>query len=153
MFVRSRQPFIGAQLARDLVSALSARPAGALLVTPFVKLFTAILNAPSPASVPGDFTEATFVGYAGLALTLPLIGPVNLIQYTVGGHNEVDFIAGAVVAPGQNILGYYVVDDNAAPTRVYLSELFLNPIPIVNLGDTISLDVIFGIDENTQTQP
>jgi hypothetical protein len=152
MFVTSKQPWFTRALANALVGTLSAVPGAALLVTPFVKLFTAASANPSPNSVPTDFTEATFAGYAGLALTLPLVGPINLLPQTVGSHNEVDFIAGAVVAPGETILGYYVVDNNAAPTKVYLSELFQSPIPIVNPGDSISLDVIFGVDENTQTQ-
>jgi hypothetical protein len=147
MFVTSVQPFFTFDFMSEVVDALSARPAAALLVTPFVKLFTSTSANPSPLSVPGDFTEATFVGYAGQAMTLPLLGPANLIPNTIGGHREVDFLAGAVVAPGENILGYYVVDDNAAPTRVYLSELFQAPIPIINPGDTISLDVIFGFNE------
>lgn len=153
MFVTSVQPFYNRTLANALVAALSARPAAALLVTPFLKLFTASTANPSPNSVPGDFTEATFSGYAGVAITLPLIGPINLTPSVVGAHGEGNFTADAgITPPGQNILGYYVVDDNAAPTKVYLSELFASPIAIVNPGDSISLDVLFGIDENTLVQ-
>lgn len=146
MFVTSVQPFFTFDFMSDIVTALSVNPAAALLVTPIVKLFTAVSANPNPLSVPGDFTEAAFVGYADQALTLPLLGPANLIPNTIGGHREVDYLAGAVVAPGENILGYYVVDNSGAPTKVYLSELFQAPIPIINPGDTISLDVIFGFN-------
>jgi len=153
VFVTSIQPFYQFDFMSEIVDALSTNPAAALIVTPFVKLFTAAANNPSPQSVVADFTEATFVGYAGKALTLPLIGPSNMAPNILGGHREVDWLAGAVVAPGETILGYYVVDDNAAPTRVYLSELFQAPIPIINPGDEISLDVIFGFNMNAAVAP
>ena len=153
MFVTSIAPFYTFDFMSEIVDALSARPAAALLVTPFVKLFTAVAANPSPISIVADFTEATFVGYAGKALALPLVGPANAAPNVIMGHNEADWLAGAVVAPGEVILGYYVVDDNAAPTRIYLSELFQAPIPIINPGDEISLDVLFGFNMGAQVAP
>lgn len=153
MFAVSVNPWISHALATDLIAALSARPAGALLTTPFVKLFTAVSANPNPYSAVADFTEATFTGYAGQACTLPLIGPINVTGSTIAGLGNVNFVAGSgITPPGQTILGYYVVDDNAAPTKVYMSELFPSPIPIVNPGDAISLDVLFAADENPLLQ-
>jgi hypothetical protein len=153
MFVTSVAPFWTFDFMSEIVDALSTNPAAALIVTPFVKLFTAVAANPSPQSIVADFTEATFVGYAGKAMTLPLVGPANAAPNVLMGHREVDWLAGAVVAPGEVILGYYVVDDNAAPTRVYLSELFQAPIPIINPGDEISLDVLWGFNMGVQVAP
>ena len=153
MYLTSVKPWLTRALADALFNALSARPAGALILTPFLKLFTAVTANPSPSSVPTDFTEATFTGYAGVAITLPLTGPMNVTGTVVGGGGEGNFIAGSgITPPGQSILGYYLVDDNAAPTKVYLSELFTAPIAIVNPGDFISLDIIFGVDMNPSVQ-
>jgi len=153
MFVTSIQPSWQFDFMSEVIDALSTNPAAALLITPFVKLFTAASANPSPQSVVADFTEAAFVGYAGDALPMPLIGPANMGPGVLGASNQVNFLAGAVVAPGELILGYYVVDDNAAPTRVYLSELFQSPIPIVNPGDQISLDVIFAANMQAIVAP
>jgi len=141
--VQSKNPVYGRQVVDHLLDALSARPAAAELVTPFVHLFTAGPSPVLPTNLPADFTEATFVGYASIALPLPLLGSVQADPNDLGQHNEVDFLAGAVVAPGENILGYWV-DEAAAPGLVlYLAEIFETPIPIAALGDYISLDVLF----------
>jgi len=153
MFVTSIQPFFQFDFMAEIVDALSVNPGAALLVTPHVKLFTAAANNPSPFSVLADFTEATFAGYATKVLTLPLVGPANMAPLILGGHREVDWLAGAVVAPGELILGYYVTDALGAGTRVYMSELFQAPIPILNPGDEISLDVIFGFNLNPAVAP
>lgn len=153
MFVTSIQPFFQFDFMSEIIDALSVNPAAALLITPHVKLFTAVVNNPSPQSVLADFTEATFVGYATKVLTLPLVGPSNMAPNILGAHREVDWLAGAVVAPGELILGYYVTDALGAGTRVYMSELFQAPIPIINPGDEISLDVIFGFNMNAAVAP
>jgi len=129
-------------IAAALLNALSVVPGAALLATPFVHLYTAGPSPLGPLAVPGDFTEATFTGYAATALPLPLLGPINGANNFLGKHEEVNFLAGAVVAPGENILGYWV--DNAAVggVNLYFAETFATPIPIVNAGDFISLDLI-----------
>lgn len=141
--VQSKAPVYARALTDALLDALSARPAAALLVTPFVHLFT---NGPPtilPTSVPGDFTEATFVGYAAVALTLPLLGSIQIDPDDLAQHNEVDFIGGAVVPPGEVILGYWIDEAAAAGTVLYMAEIFQAPIPIAVLGNYISLDVAF----------
>jgi len=139
--VQSKNPVLARDLVDAMLSALDTVPGAALLVTPKVKLFTAGPNPILPTTVPADFTEATFTGYAAAALTLPLLGPVNIDANDRAVHHEVDFVAGAVVAPGETILGYWVDDDVAAPTKMYFGEIFENPIAISALGDYISLDV------------
>lgn len=141
--IQTLNPVIARNVVADLLSALSARPAAALLVTPFVHLFTSGPNPITPDSVPGDFVEATFTGYAPIALTLPLLGPINVDSNDIGVHNEADFLAGAVVPPGENIAGYWIDEAAAAGTTLYAAEDFLTPIPIASPGDYISLDVVF----------
>lgn len=142
MFVKSTNIIMGRPLADALLSALDTLPAAALLVTPKVHLFTAGPNPILPTSLPVDFTEATFVGYSPQALTLPLLGPINGAGQIIGVHNEVDFLGGAVVAPGEIILGYWVDEANVGGTKMYYGELFVTPIPIVNAGDFVSLDMV-----------
>lgn len=141
--VQSLNPVLARDVVSDLLAALSARPAAALLVTPFVHLFTAGPSPITPDSVPGDFTEATFTGYAPIALTLPLLGPVNADANDLGVHNEADFLAGAVIPPGETIMGYWVDEAASGGTVLYMAEDFDTPIPIASIGDYISLDVLF----------
>lgn len=145
-FVQSQTPIMAQDLADAILDALSARPAAAILSTPTVHLYTEVDPPISPLSTPTDFTEATFAGYADAALPA-LVGPINTLTSTRAVHGQVDFTGGAVVAPGQNIAGYYVTDGGG--TNFYYGEAFPAPIPIVNPGDTISLDVILPILEIT----
>jgi hypothetical protein len=143
-FIQSQVQTIGRPLADAMLAALSARPASALLTTPTVHLFTAGPSTITPLNLPADFTEATFAGYAAATLTLPLLGPINLPNGDgFGVHNEVDFLGGAVVSPGETILGYWI--DDGATAVLYYAELFAVPVPIVNPGDFISLDVVYGL--------
>lgn len=139
--VQSKNPVLSRDIVAALLDALSARPAAALLVTPFVHLFTAGPAPILPTSVPGDFTEATFTGYAAQAWNLPLIGPINIDANDIAVHNEEDFLAGAVVPPGETIIGYWVDEANAAGADFYFGEIFEVPIPIANIGDYISVDL------------
>lgn len=139
-FVTSQRPIESVGLAQAILAALSTRPSAALLTTPTVHLFTALASPISPNTTVANFTEATFSGYAAVTQGT-LLGPINLPGFDgYGVHAEADFLATAVVAPGQNILGYWV--DNGAST-FYYGETFPNPIPISNPGDYISLDVIW----------
>jgi len=141
-FVTSHNILISRPIAAALLAALSARPAAALLITPFVHLFIAGPNPIVPTTLPADFTEATFVGYAPIALPLPLLGPVNLGLTDLGVHEEVDYLAGAVVPPGEDILGYYIDEAAVGGLTLYMAETFDVPIPISIAGDFISLDSI-----------
>jgi hypothetical protein len=150
MQLQSKNPVYARAITASMLSALSAVPGAALLVTPFVHLFTAGPSVILPTSVPGDFTEATFVGYAPVALTLPLVGPIQIDNADLARHNEVDFLAGAVVPPGENILGYWVDEAAVGGATFYFGEVFETPVPIAALGDYISLDVAFPLRQNYQ---
>lgn len=143
MFIATVEITLMRALAQAMATALKTVPGGALLLTPFVKLFTANSAPITPDSEIAQFTEAAFVGYAPAALTLS--SAVNFDSNTVGIHGEVNFTGGAVVPPGEVILGYYIVDDDSAPTTLYAAETFENPITITQPGDFISLDVCFPV--------
>ena len=144
-FVQSQNPVYARNCLDALLAALSARPAGAGLVTPFVHLFTSGPGVLTQDFTPADFTEATFAGYSPAALALPLVGPINADADHSGVHNEVDFLGGSVVPPGENIAGYWIDDNATTPTTQYLAEIFPVPIPIAVVGDYISLDVVFAL--------
>jgi len=152
-FVQSTNPILSRVVADGMLGALSARPALALLVTPFVHLFTAGPAVVTPDSVPADFTEATFAGYAPQSLALPLIGPINADANHDGVHGEVDFLAGAVTPPGETVRGYWIDDNATTPTTQYLFEQFTTAIPIATIGDYISLDVIFALAWQNSLSP
>jgi hypothetical protein len=140
-FVTSVQPVISKPLAAALLAALDVRPAAPLLTTPKCHLFTAGPSPITPTNVIGDFTEATFAGYAAVVLGA-LSADINLPSgLGYGRQVDADFIGGAVVAPGETILGYWI-DDGAA--ALYMAETFVVPIPIAIPGDFIGIDNIFG---------
>jgi hypothetical protein len=129
-------------VAAALLAALSARPAGALFATPTCHLFTAVSQAITPTTPVSAFTEASFTGYVAVTLGT-LLGPILLPSNDgLAVQTDADFLSTAHQATSQNILGYWI--DNAS-TVCYMAEQFLAPIPIVNLGDFISLDVIFAV--------
>lgn len=140
-FVKTLTLVIKPDLADALLDTLSAVPGAELLDAPEAILFTNTVQF-TPETELADLTLATFVGYAPDALGA-LLGPVQLPNGARGLHAEVDFIAGAVVAPGETIWGYAIT--NGAGTILYGGESFADGIPIANPGDFISLDVIFGM--------
>lgn len=142
MFISSHNLVISQAIADALLAALSARPAAALLITPFVHLWTAGPATILPSAVPADFTEAAFVGYAASALALPLVGPINVDGETIGVTESNTFIGGAVVPPGEMIAGYWIDEAAAAGVNLYFAERFVSPVPIAVIGDFVSLDFI-----------
>jgi hypothetical protein len=125
--------------------AFSAVPGAALLITPFVHLWSAGPGNITPDTLPADFTEATYSGYAPIALPLPLIGGVNADGTTLGWLKSILFVAGAVVAPGETIAGYWIDEAAVGGTDLYMAERFVTPIPIVTVGDFIDVDVIMPV--------
>lgn len=149
-FVQSQNQVLSNALVNAILGGFSVVPGAAFLVTPKVHLFTSGPSPITPGAAVADFTEATFAGYAEQTLTLPLIGPINLPNGDGRGvHNEVDFLGGAVVSPGELILGYWI-DDGAA--AFYYGEFFPVGIPIALPGDFISIDVIFALTNPTSAQ-
>jgi len=142
VFISSHNLVISQAISEALLDALSARPAAALLVTPFIHLWTAGPATILPSAVPADFTECTFAGYAAQALALPLVGPINVDGETLGVTGPGNFIAGAVVPPGEMVAGYWIDEAAAAGVNLYFAERFVSPIPIAVAGDFVSLDFI-----------
>lgn len=142
-WLQTTNPIFGRPLVDALLGALSVVPGAALLATPHVHLFTAGPTPITSASLPADFTEATFVGYAAQALNLPLVGPINADDDHRGVHNEENFLGGAIVAPGETVLGYWIDNAAAAGTIMYMAETFETPVQFANPGDFLSLDVDF----------
>lgn len=143
--LQSKNPVLGQIVIDVLIEAFSDVPAAAGLVTPFVHLFTAGPPSITKNSAVADFTEATFAGYAAAALDLPLLGAITVNSQVVGAHNDVDFLAGAVVTPGEMIAGYWVDEAATGGGDFYMGEYFENPVPIGQAGDYISLDVVFAV--------
>lgn len=143
--IQTRNPVFGRPIVDEIVGGFSAVPLAAFLVTPKVHLFTAGPTPILPTSLPANFTEATFAGYAPQALTLPLIGPVQYDPDHRAGFQSVNFLAGAVVAPGETILGYWIDELNVAGTKLYMGEYFAVPVPITALGQFIHIDIAFAI--------
>lgn len=126
-------------LAQAFLSALMTRPAGPLLTTPKVHLYTSASPPPSPTSAVADFTEATFTGYSAVVISA-LSGPVNLPDGSGYGMiaNAV-FTAGAIVT-GQTALGYWIDDGTST---FYGAEAFQTPVPFAHAGDFCDIQIIF----------
>src|SRR3954467_2606859 len=139
----SVNPWISRFFLNALIGTIKTRPAAALMVTPILHLFTSVSPAISLDSVPADFTEATFGGYANVpgvsfippGVTLP--SGQGLGTWSTGYI----FIADTtLVPPGETVLGYYL-DDGV--TTLYMAEMFDTPVPFAANGDFLSLDLYF----------
>lgn len=132
-----------AALLGNLLKALATRPAGALLTTPTVVLYTAG-PTPNVNSVIGDFTLATFSGYAGQVATLA--GPVTVGLTTEAMVSSVLFIATAASPFVANtILGYLITDGAGA---YYGGEQFATPVPIAAAGQYLALELVMPLTAN-----
>jgi len=144
VFYRTQQMTTNYDLWSALITTLSTRPAGALLATPTVRLFTDTGLTITPATLLTAFHEADFDGYVAAAISA-WVGPVLNAQSSALLHQEADFIAGSAIAPGQAVYGYYITDDPA--TKWYFAEVFRNssgtPIAMqfAAPGDYLSVDV------------
>jgi hypothetical protein len=139
VFYQSQNPVFTSALCDALLAALSTRPAGALFASvPNVHLYTNNFQ-PTGRTPLSAFTEATFAGYALVALPT-LVGPVTLPSGQEALMCDVNFIAGAVVSPGQTAFGYYLTDN--ANAILYVSELFTVPVPFVALGNFLDLKIV-----------
>jgi len=143
MYGTSKAPVWRRGILNNLLATLSTRPAAALLTTPLVHLITGTPTlTPDMPIATLSASEATFTGYAPIALT-PLVGPVNLNAGADGLLCTVNFLEAAPGTVQNNVTGYYV-DENAGVDWV-LAELFPFPVPMVISGDFLSLDVLLGL--------
>jgi hypothetical protein len=125
-------------LLEALLTALSTRPAAALLSAPTVHLCT---NTPSlvPGMAVAAFTETIYTGYAAIALPT-LSGPVWFGQGQLYGmFGGVNFLGPSSGGPA-SITGYYVTDGGG--TVLYGAELFPTPIGLALPTDFLDLTVI-----------
>lgn len=125
------------------LAALSTRPAGPLLAVPTLRLCTGDV-AIGPETVVGDLTEATFGGYAPVAVTLS--GPVTMPNGGRALLAQALFEAdGTIVGPGEAISGYELTNDGSPPTILYAAEAFAEVVQFAAAGDFLTLDVYIPI--------
>lgn len=84
----------------------------------------------------GDFTEASYTGYAAATMT------AGSVYFDAAGNGAVDwatvsFILSAALGTPATILGYYVT--NTAGTVLLWAELFAVPKVLQNIGDAVIL--------------
>jgi len=124
----------------DILDAVSGTPPGAALFDGCkVKLYTNDLT-PSSDSELADFTEATFTGYAEVTLAT-LTGPVRGSPNGVALIQTANFIAGALAAPGETAIGYFIT--NGAEDDLLAAERFDTSVSFANAGDFLNLDLIW----------
>jgi len=137
MFITSRNPYLHRDIINALLDALSARPAAALLVTPFVHLYTARTAAPSQDSEVADFTEATFTGYAP-------VGPLAWTDEDLDKNKNPTLSADPATfvmtdnTVSESIAGYGLVDVTSGNTLVAV-EQFASPVLLVYAGQGLEV--------------
>lgn len=141
MYERTKNPVYSNEWTSLILNALLVNPAAALLITPKLRLFTAVAGTLSPTTLTADFTDATFDGYTEFAIAA-LDFPVNLPAGNgQGALVSKNWTAADPPAPAENIAGYYIV----ANSLFIMGEVFEAPVPISVGGDFLSLDVILAI--------
>lgn len=99
---------------------------------------------PTPQSVVGDFTEATFTGYAAVAVAgwtanrLEASGAVS-----TDATNVIPFV-GPGDATGQSIMGYFVKSAGGGTPYLYAVK-FAAPVPLNSPADVLALVATFRI--------
>lgn len=118
----------------DSTTGKSASPIGGGTL----RLFTAPTTV-SQARVIGDFTEATFAGYAAVALATATWAAAAVSAHVASSlyGATVTFTRNATGA-AQTIYGWYLTD--AGNTKLYACALFgAGPYTVTNNGDAISV--------------
>lgn len=95
-------------------------------------------NLPSPdRTVPADYTECAFTGYANEGLST-WVGPSNVGNTGLLFHDEVNYEAGTpFLTDSEAALGYFVVVGGV----VQFAEEFEEPVGFAAANDRLSLDV------------
>jgi hypothetical protein len=140
VYYRSSNPTNEVALLDNLLLALNARPAAALLTTPKVELYTNNYS-PTGTDAYASFTKAAFTGYAAAAITFDAV-PVNLANGSQALIGSVVFQATNGVTPA-SVTGY-ILSDGAA--NVYMAESFPVPLAFVNPGDFLQVDLLYVLD-------
>jgi len=136
------QQSISPILSRPWAETVQGAMLGELSATMHVHLFTAAPGTITPGTVPGDFTPAAFAGYSAQSfLSADLNGPaLSANENAVLLFGVVSFLAGAVVFPGETVLGYYITDSTDA--ILYQSEYFPEPWIVTLPGQLLSLEIL-----------
>lgn len=139
MFLQTLVFQITKALADALLACLGARPAGALLTTPTIELWSSQSGTIGPSMIYSQFTKCTFSGYAGAAITL--VGPVNLDIKTQGLIGNVNFIATTASPFVPDTVAGYMLSDGVS--TVYGAEQFQTPVGIGSVGAFLDLSFAF----------
>lgn len=131
---------MAAQLAELLEDLAGTVGIAEVFVGAEVHLYT---NAPTITkdSVVGDFTEATFTGYAAVTTVTWSAAPGNVGNVGKVMYAQVVFTAGAITPPGETCNGFYMTDSGA--TALYSAEEFADPVPFDEPADFLELDLYF----------
>jgi hypothetical protein len=151
-FRRTASLGITQALQDAILEALLADPGAPLMDAPRLNLIAnpdAVLSKDyDPADIAAD--DPTFTGYASVLLTPgDFIGPINLGGGKRGMHLEVDIVSTAVPT-AQMVYGYVITDTGT--TILYGWEVFEDPVPIVNPGDSVSLDIVLAMGSILQAE-
>lgn len=93
---------------------------------------------PSDASVIGDFTEATFTGYAAATIAAASFGAVTVASHVASSTYANVTFTRSTTGASQSLYGFYITDFGA--TKVYAAARFsAAPLVLTNSGDNIAL--------------
>lgn len=138
MIVKAPTVAIARTVGTAVLNCLATRPAGALLTTPNLVLYTA---GPTPGPDTTDltlFTIANFHGYAAVVVVLTAVGNLGLNDLAVRALGTFTMTSGSP-ANTENIAGWLLTDGVSA---YYAGGAFADPIPFSNVGDFLDLEVI-----------
>jgi len=128
-------------LLTSMFTALSTRPAAALLSTPQVMLYNNN-HVPGVVDSVSNFTPCIFSGYANATVTLT--GPGNLSGTQIGMLATASFLA-TTASPFVSDTAYgYILYDGAS--NYYGGELFPTPIPFAAAGAFLELDLVLPLN-------
>lgn len=142
----ARFVFPPAEQLSEITAALAAN-----LATYKVHLTqTAVPLSPVPALADLVAAEATFTGYAAVAVAAPPVPFPDLVQSGVSWTSpNLNFAVGSTPTVGNNIVGFWVEYPSSAPTALYLYGEFNTPVPMQEALDQLNLQFTlnyFGTD-------
>ncbi len=142
MFRTTQEMTYTETIAKAMVDGRTTLPVAAPFALTDVQLYTNVFT-PSPQMVIGDFTEATFGGYAAVA-ALVWLGPVNINPTKYAMQVTVNFLATDPIGTPETVLGYYMVDAGGVVVRA--AEEFVDSVSFAEGGDFLSLDLILPLE-------
>ena len=153
MYYRSQSVVLGTAFVDAILAAMTTRPAGALMVSPKVRLNASSTFSPQVGSLIADFTanETTYSGYTsgGVAYTPTGIG--NLSAAAQAQYGSVTFAATAATPFVSGVAYGWWIDDG---TNVLWAEKFTNGF-VMSFGapgDYLVLDLILPMQQRVAAQ-